>query len=212
MTLDMMLALLVFLFPLAYSPGPGNLFFAANGAQFGFRATIPATLGYHIATAVVTLLIGSGALAAQAISPELFQMLKLAGVIYMVWIASKLWRAGGTKSDLHAQPARFRDGVVLLVLNPKAYVIIAVMFSQFLTPVDAAMANAYSTALGRTGQLGVVAVITFVFTLNNFVAFSIWTLIGEGLARQFARDARARQLNRGFALLLGGVAIWMLLM
>ncbi len=43
-------ALLVFLFPLACSPGPGNMFFAANGAWFGFGATIPASLGYHIAT------------------------------------------------------------------------------------------------------------------------------------------------------------------
>ena len=31
------LALVVFLFPLAFSPGPGNMFFAANGARFGLR-------------------------------------------------------------------------------------------------------------------------------------------------------------------------------
>ena len=48
------LALLIFLFPLAYSPGPGNTLFAANGAVFGFRATLPASAGYHLATWAVT--------------------------------------------------------------------------------------------------------------------------------------------------------------
>ncbi|MEM6594772.1 MAG: hypothetical protein AAF672_08265, partial [Pseudomonadota bacterium] len=42
------IALIIFLFPIAYSPGSGNLFFAANGARFGFRPALPANAGYHI--------------------------------------------------------------------------------------------------------------------------------------------------------------------
>lgn len=44
------IAFLTFLFPLAYSPGPGNMVFAANGARFGIRATLRASAGHHIAT------------------------------------------------------------------------------------------------------------------------------------------------------------------
>ncbi|APG46104.1 LysE family translocator [Phaeobacter porticola] len=211
MTIETMFALLLFLFPLAYSPGPGNLFFAANGARFGFRATLPATLGYHIATAMVTLMIGSGLLAALISSPAVFQLLKWAGAGYMLWIAWGLWRAGGLRASVEARPARFRDGAVLLLLNPKAYVIIAVMFSQFLPPGDAGAAGNPETINAATGDLARVAVITLVFTLNNLLAFSIWTLVGDGLARQFAREPLARQMNRSFALLLAAVAAWMLL-
>ncbi|AUQ63669.1 LysE family translocator [Phaeobacter inhibens] len=211
MTLDMVLALVLFLFPLAYSPGPGNLFFAANGARFGFRATLPATTGYHTATAAVTLLIGSGALAAQAVAQEVFIWLKMAGAGYVLWIAWGMWRAGGLQAELQARPARFRDGVLLLLLNPKAYVIIAVMFSQFLAPADPARIADDAAAHLSSGQLGLVTIITLIFTLNNLVAFSIWTWIGEGLARQIFRDDRARQMNRGFALLLVVVGLWMLL-
>ena len=53
-------ALIIFLFPLAFSPGPGNMFFAANGARFGFVNTLSANLGYHLATIIVTFLIGFG--------------------------------------------------------------------------------------------------------------------------------------------------------
>ncbi len=53
-------SLIVFLLPLAYSPGPGNMFFAAVGAQSGFGGSLPASAGYHLATFVVTALTGMG--------------------------------------------------------------------------------------------------------------------------------------------------------
>jgi hypothetical protein len=52
--LQISIALILFLFPLAYSPGPGNMFFAANGARFGFRSTVPSNVGYHVATWIAT--------------------------------------------------------------------------------------------------------------------------------------------------------------
>ena len=60
MALSAILTLLIFLFPLAFSPGLGNMFFAANGAKFGFVNTLSANIGYHLATVVVTFLIGLG--------------------------------------------------------------------------------------------------------------------------------------------------------
>ena len=130
------IALILFLLPLAYSPGPGNLFFAANGARFGLWATLPASLGYHVATWLVTAAIGFGALRALDAAPAMFDLLKLAGALYVLWIAVRLMRAGRHDTSEEAQPALFRDGAMLLLLNPKAYVIIALMFTQFLTFAD----------------------------------------------------------------------------
>ncbi len=78
-----LIALLFFLLPLAYSPGPGNLFFAANGARFGLRATLPANVGYHLATWVVTAAFGLGFWGALQAAPELFAALKLLGAGYL---------------------------------------------------------------------------------------------------------------------------------
>ena len=36
------------------------MFFAANGARFGFAKTLSANFGYHLATIIVTFLIGFG--------------------------------------------------------------------------------------------------------------------------------------------------------
>jgi len=52
--------IIAIIIPLAFSPGPGNMFFAASGAKFGFKKTLSANFGYHLATIIVTLLIGLG--------------------------------------------------------------------------------------------------------------------------------------------------------
>ncbi|MCI5112073.1 MAG: LysE family translocator [Marivita sp.] len=195
---DTLLALLIFLVPLAYSPGPGNMLFAANGVRFGFRATLSASIGYHLATWIVTMGLGLGLLGVLETWPMLLPVLKSAGAVYVLWLALKHWRAGPSTSARTPRPASFIDGVMLLLLNPKAYVIIALMFSQFLSPTEPRVLTA-------------VLLITTVFTLNNLVAFSTWTLIGDRLARAFRNDTSAVRLNRGFAALLVGVAAWMLL-
>jgi len=191
-------ALILFLFPLAYSPGPGNVFFAANSARFGFRATLPANAGYHVATWIVTAAIGFGFIAALERFPQFFVVLKVAGSLYVLWLAWKMFRAGTLKGATEAKPAQFADGIFLLILNPKAYVIIALMFTQFLDQTG-------------MGTVAAVVSITTVFTLNNLIAFSIWALVGDRIAGYFRTPESARKLNTLFGGVLAAVAVWMLL-
>ncbi len=196
--LETAIALVVFLFPLAYSPGPGNLFFAANGARFGFRATVPANLGYHIATWIVTLAIGLGFIALLNKFPQLFVILKVAGSLYVLWLAWKMIRSSTLQGSHDAKPANFVDGALLLLLNPKAYVIMALMFTQFLDQ-------------SQPGQFFTVVMISTVFTVNNMLAFSLWTLMGDALASGFRSEDSAQKLNAVFGIILAAVAVWMLL-
>jgi len=196
MTLQIAIALIIFLFPLAYSPGPGNIFFATNGARFGFRSTLALTTGYHLATVVVTMGIGFGFLSILNRFPFVFSAVKIVGAIYVLWLAWKLLRSGIFDNTQEPRPAGFIDGVVLLALNPKAYFIIAVMFSQFLHP-------------STESQYGQVAWISVIFTTNNLVAFSLWTALGDRLARAFRNENNAKILNTVFGLMLAAVAVWM---
>jgi len=192
---EALVALLIFLLPLAYSPGPGNMVFAAMGARHGLRSTWRASLGYHAATWLVTLAIGLGVDAALADHPSIARGAQMAGALYVLWLACGLWRAGAVTGAPHAAPALgFGGGVVLLVLNPKAYMIIALMFTQF----------------GQDPALGTVGVAT-VFTLNNALAFALWAAIGATLTRVWSCPATAAGLNRVLALLLAAVAVWMAL-
>jgi threonine/homoserine/homoserine lactone efflux protein len=128
--------------------------------------------------------------------PNVFLALKMSGAAYVLWLAWKLIRAGRYDGRGEAKPATFWDGVILLLLNPKAYIIIALMFSQFL-----------STDGGL--QIANVLTISTVFTLNNFVAFSIWAAVGDKIADKFRTEEGARWLNLMFGILLAAVAVWM---
>ena len=192
------LALLLFLLPLAYSPGPGNMFFAAVGGSFGLRASVPATTGYHLATFVVTLAIGLGFSGLSRLSPNLFDLMRYAGAAYVLWLAWGFLRAGAITGIAEAREATALDGAILLLLNPKAYLIIGLMFSQFLP------------ASGVTDP-ALVVWITVVFTFNNLLAFTVWTLAGDLLMRQFRSASGSRPMNTFFAAMLAAVAVWMLL-
>jgi threonine/homoserine/homoserine lactone efflux protein len=55
-----------------------------------------------------------------------------------------------------------------------------------------------------------VAAISAVFTLNNLVAFTLWTTAGDWLARTFGRKEHAGYLNAFFGGILAMVGFWML--
>ena len=53
-----LIALLVFIVPMCFSPGPNNMLCAAHGSQHGFRASIPLTLGMLVGWSSLGLAVG----------------------------------------------------------------------------------------------------------------------------------------------------------
>jgi threonine/homoserine/homoserine lactone efflux protein len=195
-------ALVIFLFPLAYSPGPGNAFFASIGAAKGFRAALSPLIGYHVATLFATMAIGLGLEITVLSDPRLMRLLSLVGGLYVIWIGVSFLRiarkevAGSNRTALGDRGVSFMGGVYVLLFNPKAYVIIGLLFTQFLASGE-----------NRFGQVFAIATI---FTLNNFVAFVIWTFAGVSITAMLTNDAARRRLNSGFGFCLIGVGVWML--
>lgn len=202
MNFQLMVALIIFLFPLAYSPGPGNAFFASIGAAHGLRAAVPALIGYHAATFIVTVVIGMGAGLLFLSEPRVARTLSILGAAYVFWLGYLFLRASmETQASRHSSGApvaiRFADGALVMLFNPKAYYIIGLLFTQFLVPPNVGLAAVLS--------------ITAIFTLNNLVAFVVWTLAGAAIARFFTTEGANRRINLLFALCMIGVGVWMLI-
>jgi len=197
------ITLLLFLFPLAYSPGPGNSFFAALGARAGLKGAWPALAGYHVATWIVTLAIGLGLGLTLIRDPVVARALALAGAAYVLWlggsalVAARRSNSPTTDSEAPLLIPGFGAGVLVLVLNPKAYLIIALMFSQFLNSGE--------------NQGFQAVLITSIFTVNNLMAFVIWAAVGQGLASLAQRRGWTQGVDTFFAVCLLGVGLWLLL-
>ena len=197
MSLVEILALLFFLFPLAFSPGPGNMFFAANGARFGFLNTLSANFGYHLATIIITFLIGFGFSLLFSLIKNQYHYIQILGSIYVMHLAYKFYKGGAYNETSKSTKCSFTDGVILLILNPKAYVIISLMFSIFLD---------------GSGNIFKIFLISFIFTVNNCVSFTLWTLFGDLIGSKFRNEKYSKILNNTFSLSLFLVALWMLTM
>ena len=201
MTLELIVALFVFLTPLVNSPGPGNSFFMALGASKGFAGALPALIGYHIATFFVTLLIGLGVGLAFLSNPIVFKGLQIVGGAYVAWIGVLFLREAlnndnseNKKSETNS--AGFFGGAFLLFTNPKAYYVIAAMCTQFITP-DAQKINN-------------VLILTTIFTVYNFAAFGMWAFLGSWLTKIFSNSNSRKWLNLIFSACMFGVAAWIL--
>ncbi|NRA89337.1 MAG: LysE family translocator [Rhizobiales bacterium] len=194
MTFIQFFAIISFLFPLAYSPGPGNISFAAAGASGGFMSTLPASFGYHIATFFVAILIGFGLSEIVAKHPQILNLISISGSLYIIYLGCRFIFASFSKLELQAVKISFFDGVMILMLNPKGYLIMALLFSQF-TPDDS------------QNRVEFIILITIVFTLNNFIAFCVWTLGGNLIAKLLHSKQSQKIMNVIFGTMLILVAI-----
>lgn len=190
--------LIFFMMPFTYTPGPGNMVFAANGARSGLRSTVPANIGYHAANFLVALLVGFGFLQMLENYPQVFSGLKILGAGYILWIAWRLGKSDAQQAKSEARTITFTDGVFLFLLNPKAYVSMSLAFTLFM--------DSFGVGYGAS-----VLLITVIYTGNNVVAFLLWALIGEQIAARFERPETAQKLNIIFAVTLVAVAIWILI-
>ncbi|KAB2352394.1 LysE family translocator [Actinomadura rudentiformis] len=127
-------------------PGPNGIYIMTRSASQGYRAGLVSALGVETGTLVHIAFAVLGVSTLVAASPVAFNVLKLAGAGYLLYLAvrtvlrpSELDFSGGTRP----LPLRrvFRDGVVVNVLNPKVALFFLAFLPQFVTS-DAGTAGA----------------------------------------------------------------------
>ncbi|WP_102109465.1 LysE family translocator [Oceaniglobus roseus] len=177
-------------------PGTGVIYTLAVGLGRGFRASVFAAVGCTLGIVPAALAGIAGLAALLHASALAFQMLKLLGAAYLLFMAWQILKDGGT---LDVRPevkprtpwAILRDGTLLNVLNPKLSLFFLAFLPQFV-PHDAA----HPTAL----LLGLAGV---------FMAMTLAVFIAYGACAALARDhvlARPRVmlwLRRSFAVTFG---------
>jgi threonine/homoserine/homoserine lactone efflux protein len=189
MPLQLFLALVLFASVMAFTPGPNNVLLAASGVNFGFMRTMPHMLGVTIGFDVLLIAgaIGVGLLFTAV--PQLQLVLKVAGAIYMLYLAWRVATAhnSGGEGEAPARPFTFMQAAAFQWINPKAIFAVIGGVALYVRPghewIDFPLMLAVMTAA-------------------TFGAVTLWTGFGVAL-RRFLRDpARARLFNLAMALLL----------
>lgn len=127
------------------APGPDTIFVLATGVQTGTRAGIAATLGIATGCLAHAAMAALGLSALIAASPVAFDVLRIAGAIYLLWIGAKaLHAAAATWRNRAPLPAQtlgeatvwqaYRRGAITNVLNPKVGIFYMAFLPQFANP------------------------------------------------------------------------------
>lgn len=170
-------------------PGLGVIYTLSSTLGGGMRAGLWAAFGCTIATIIHMLVAMAGLAALLHTSAVLFQLIKFAGVAYLLWMAwGALNGSGGLKiSAGEAMPAKklVWRGVALNLLNPKLPMFFMAFLPQFLP------ANA---GIGALMELGIG------FTVMTFVVFVLYALLAaSGRDAVLASETAMRWIRRVFA-------------
>jgi threonine/homoserine/homoserine lactone efflux protein len=114
------------------TPGPGVLSTAGVGAAYGYRAGLAYVAGLFVGNNLVATLAISGVAAAAFALPWLRNVLLIASLAYLLWLAWRIASAGARVGFIKArEPLGFWNGLALQPINPKAYVVGTTLFSGF---------------------------------------------------------------------------------
>ena len=123
-------ALAVFL--LIITPGPGVLSTAGVGAAYGFQPGLRYVMGLFIGTNLVGLAVISGLAAIVFSVPVVRGVLMAASLAYLVYLAGRIALAGSKLAFIDARRRLgVKDGILLQIINPKAYAVNSALYSGF---------------------------------------------------------------------------------
>lgn len=174
------------------SPGPGALLTVAAGLSGGARAAAVTALGCTLGIVPHLLAAVTGLAALLHASATAFDVLRYAGVAYLLYMGWATWRSPAAlevRADASARSTggRIAEAMLVNLLNPKLSLFFLTFLPQFIVPGETQPAE-------RMAQLSLV-----------FMAMTLVVFLGYGVFAARLRDQVLQRpsvlvwLRRGFA-------------
>ena len=141
MLLETWLAFFAACWIISLSPGAGAIASMSSGLQHGFLRGYWNAIGLQLGLLLQIVIIAAGVGAVLAASATAFQAIKWFGVLYLLYLAVKQWRAlpADISEETQQKPTGKASSLVLRgflvnVGNPKALVFMLAVLPQFINP------------------------------------------------------------------------------
>lgn len=202
MTLEMTAAFAAAFFLLALSPGPGLAAILSRSLGSGIPAGLAVTGGLVVGDAIflAIAMIGLSAIA-NTLGP-MFQVVKYAGAVYLIWLGFKTLQSAIRPIEIGAQPAGalWKDvalGLIVTLGNPKPILFYGAILPTFLDLTTVSIVD--------------FAILMAVVVCVSFVVYLAYMLTIERARRLLASTRTLKRLNQGTGVVLicSGVAVAM---
>lgn len=183
---DQFVALALFAFVSTFTPGPNNMMLMASGANIGLSKTIPHILGVALGFGLMVFLVGVGARELFVLFPWLHQILNVACIAFLVYLAIKIAISVPSDAKGTFRPMTFLSAAMFQWVNPKGW-------SMALTAVS--LYNPESSLFG-------LALITSTFILVNIPSCTTWAFAGQKISLLLKSQRHVRVFNVSMSCLL----------
>jgi threonine/homoserine/homoserine lactone efflux protein len=173
-------------------PGTGVVFTVSAGLAQGRRASFYAALGCTAGVVPHLLATVLGLPALMHASAVAFQVLELAGVAYLLYLAYATWKDRSAFALGSEQPSTGAIGLIVKaflvnILNPKLTIFFLAFLPQFVDP-------------GTPSPLAQLLLLSGVFIAMTLAVFIVYGLLAHAFRRAVVESPRVRAwLRRGFA-------------
>jgi threonine/homoserine/homoserine lactone efflux protein len=183
------LPLVGFSFVSSVTPGPNNILLWASGAQFGFARTLPHVLGTAVGLGAMTLAVAAGLGAIVTTLPQVAFLMKVAGSLYLLYLAYQIAGADALKRGVVTRPLGLLQAAAFQVINPKAWIFALGAITTF-----------------RPAELPILpgaALVAATMMIVIVPSASVWAVGGDVLSRLIEGDRARPQVS----LILGAVVV-----
>ncbi len=186
----LLISIFMFSFATSMTPGPNNIMLLSSGLTFGYKRTIPHTMGVVLGFPFMTICVGLGLGRVFEAYPMSFTVLKILGILYLVWLA---WHIANSKpklqkNDQKAQPLNFIQVILFQWVSPKNWIKIITAMSVYVTSVSNALPQ--------------IIMISIIFFSTVLISANSWALGGVFLKKLIKSETGVKRFNVIMAILL----------
>ena len=186
--------MLVFTLPVSLLPGPNNLLSAAHSSRHGFNKSLPLISGMVIGWFLLGVVVAFGALFIEE-NENLLRILTYIGVVYIIYLSYQISVSSPVdEKDISDEQLGMGTGIVLQVVNGKAFVHLLILMTTFGT--------VFGTDL--VGKM----IIVILNVAIKLVGWFGWASFGSALKEIFSDPKSGILINRILGFSLFCVAIW----
>jgi threonine/homoserine/homoserine lactone efflux protein len=200
MSLDLYAAYLLACFVIVIVPGPTVTLIVANSLRHGSRAGLLNVAGTQLGLAVIIAVVAVGLTSMIEALGHWFDVLRLVGAAYLVWLGWRMLRAeGAIEAAAGPKPPRsgfFTQGLLVALSNPKTLLFFGAFFPQFINPDG-----------DHTLQIAIMGLTALAFAA---VSDSAYALLSGRAGRLLSRH-RVRLLSKVSGGFLIGGGLWLAL-
>ncbi len=177
----------------SFTPGPANILTLGSTTKYGWRKTIPQSLGLFVGYYIIMLISLTAVLGLSSFMEEALVVLKYIGMAYLIWLGVMMIKSTPKTAEDKGRPT-FVKGFLLQMVNAKIFLycitVISVYFTEYIEGV-------FNLLLAGTGM-----------ALFGIIANTSWGFLGLLMQKVYVKHYKVVNLILGISLFYCALSIF----